>query len=118
MFDHEGQSFLIETGKNVIVPLYTFHHNSEYLSDPETFNPERFRDDNMKNHVAYMPFGLAPKDCIGFRFALLEMKTIIYHLLTIFRFERCEKTEIPLKLVNKPVSLQVENGVWFRLVVR
>lgn len=102
----------------MIIPFYTFHHDPQYFLDPETFNPERFRDINVKNHVAYMPFGLAPKDCIGFRFALLEMKTIIYCLLTNFRLERCEKTEIPLKLVNKPVSLQVENGVWFRLVVR
>lgn len=62
-----------------------------------------------------MPFGLAPKDCLGWRFGLIEVKTIIYYLLTNFNFETCEDTQIPLKLAKIPVGLETEKGIWLKL---
>jgi len=56
--------------------------------------------------------GLGPRNCIASRFALMELKTIIYYLLLNFDFVPTEKTQIPLKLSNNPTALQSEKGVW------
>lgn len=62
--------------------------------------------------------GIGPRNCIGSRFALMELKTIIYYLLLNFNFEPTEKTQIPLKLKFNPVQFLPEKGVWVRFTAR
>lgn len=42
----------------------------KYYPDPETFDPERFSDDNKSNiePMSYLPFGVGPRNCIGSSF--------------------------------------------------
>lgn len=70
------------------------------------------------NPGAYLPFGVGPRNCIGSRFALMEVKSIIYYLLKSFTFERCEQTQMPLRLKNSPVVLAAEKGIWIRFKPR
>lgn len=51
----------------------------------------------------------------GSRFALMEMKAILYNLLLNFSFEPTEKTEIPLKLKRSAFILAALNGVHLEL---
>lgn len=41
--------------------------NPKYFPEPETFNPDRFSDENKSNIVpgTYVPFGVGPRNCIG-----------------------------------------------------
>lgn len=50
--------------------------------------------------LAYQPFGAGPRTCIGMRFALLEIKICLAHLLHTFTLNRCDKTQVPIKLVG------------------
>lgn len=132
---YDDKKFIIEKGKNFYIPIYGIHHDDRYYKDPETFDPERFNDENRKNidPDTYLPFGkfikpkrkrsqwmifcfvilgLGPRNCIGSRFALMELKTIIYYLLLSFDFVPTEKTQIPMKLSKSPTTLQSEKGVW------
>lgn len=65
-----------------------------------------------------MPFGLAPKTCIANHFSLLLLKTIIFYTFSNFKFEKCDKTQIPIKLESKPIGLKTESGIWLKLVAR
>lgn len=49
------------------IPIVNFHHNPEYYTNPEKFDPERFSDENKGsiNTSAYVPFGVGPRNCIG-----------------------------------------------------
>ena len=45
----------------------------------------------------YMPFGIGPRNCVGMRFALMEAKTAVVHLINKFKFVQSFNTQIPLK---------------------
>ena len=48
----------------------------------------------------------------------MELKTIFYYLMLNFSFEVTEKTQIPLKLLCKPIGLKTEKGTWIALKPR
>lgn len=93
-----GKSLHLKIGEGILIPPLGLHWDPKYWSDPNTFDPERFNKNNVK-HITpgtYIPFGLGPRVCIGQRFALMETKTLFYHLLSEFRLDRCARTQDPL----------------------
>ena len=119
-FDYEGQKFTFEKGKSFVIPIHGYHHDPKYFPEPEKFRPERFSEENRDSidPDTYLPFGIGPRNCIGSRFALMEVKTIFYYLLKSFSFEITEKSQIPLKLNANPVGLKSEKGIWIGLKSR
>ncbi|XP_023950321.2 cytochrome P450 6B5-like [Bicyclus anynana] len=76
----------VDKGTNITLPIYELHHDPKYHPDPETFNPERFSTEN-KNSImdtTYMPFGRGNRNCVGMRFAQLQAKSGLIHLLRNF----------------------------------
>jgi cytochrome P450 family 9 len=114
---NEGE-VLVEKGVSISIPVIAIHRDSQYYSDPERFDPERFSEENKAKLVpgAYLPFGVGPRNCIGSRFALLEIKTLFFHLLSRFDILPLNATPIPLKISPKKMNLSPENG--FRLGFR
>ncbi|KXJ79843.1 hypothetical protein RP20_CCG027716 [Aedes albopictus] len=113
-------SFVIEKGKSVWIPSIAIHNDPRYYPNPDKFDPERFSEENKSkiNPAAYIPFGAGPRNCIGSRLALMEMKMIVYYLLREFSFEPTEKTQIPLRLTMSGFTLQGEKGVWLEFKPR
>ncbi|XP_053683472.1 probable cytochrome P450 9f2 [Sabethes cyaneus] len=118
--DGEGLKFTIDKGTCIWFPVYGIHQDPKYYPNPQKFNPERFSEANKANInlSAYLPFGIGPRNCIGSRFALMEMKAIIYQLLLNFSFERTEQTQVPIKFMKGFGALGAENGVHLRLKLR
>ena len=44
--------------------------------------------------LCHMPFGFGPRNCIGMRFALLEVKVALMELLRKYTFVRAPDTEV------------------------
>ncbi|XP_028049478.1 cytochrome P450 9e2 isoform X2 [Monomorium pharaonis] len=89
--------------------------------DPEKFDPERFLGERRKDSLncgAYIPFGLGPRMCIGNRFALLETKVLLFHLLARCDLKTCEKTLMPLKLAKDGFNMKPEGGFWLMVLAR
>uniref|UniRef100_A0A1L8E4L3 Putative cytochrome n=1 Tax=Nyssomyia neivai TaxID=330878 RepID=A0A1L8E4L3_9DIPT len=99
------------------IPIYAFHRDPKYFPYPEKFDPERFSDENkhLINPSVYVPFGIGPRNCIGSRFALMELKSIIYYLILNFKLEPTEKTQIPLKMLKSFGTLESERGIHLQL---
>lgn len=119
LVNDKGQEFIIEKGQNVWLPIYPIHMSEEYYENPSKFNPDRFGDENKSNinPGAFLPFGVGPRACIGSRFALMELKCLIYHLVRDFSIEVTGKTDIPLKF-KKGFGKLTENGIWLELKPR
>ncbi|KAK9752567.1 Cytochrome P450 [Popillia japonica] len=113
-------SVCLNPGDIILIPISAIQRDPEYFSNPDTFDPERFNDENKENikPYTYMPFGLGPRNCIGSRFAILEAKTIFFSMLSKFNFAAIDKTQIPLKLSKKSFNLAGENGIWVGLEPR
>ncbi|XP_005367120.1 cytochrome P450 3A9 [Microtus ochrogaster] len=103
----------------VIVPILVLHKDPKYWPEPEEFHPERFskKNENNINPYTYLPFGDGPRNCIGMRFALMNMKIALVSILQNFSFQPCKETQIPLKL-SKQGLLQPEKPVLLKVVSR
>lgn len=116
----DAKPYVIKKGMIVWIPFYSLHHDPKNFSKPDKFKPERFLKGNEKmcNLDAYHPFGIGPRTCIGYRFALLQMKVFLFHLLARCELKTCEKTPIPLKLKKGGFLLEPESEFWLEFVPR
>jgi len=88
----------IKKGTTIRLPYYVIHHNPEFWPEPEIFKPERFLKENAHNikPFSWLPFGSGPRQCIGERFAMTEMKIAMVKLLQKFTLETNANSEIKL----------------------
>ncbi|XP_067122508.1 cytochrome P450 3A5-like [Centruroides vittatus] len=88
--DHElgDTGIVIEKDTMIGVPIYALNHDPKYFPDPDKFDPERFLSDK-SNILPFtnLPFGVGPRNCIGMRFALMEIKMVLAKTLQYIRFK-------------------------------
>ncbi|XP_025088068.1 uncharacterized protein LOC112560422 [Pomacea canaliculata] len=78
----------IPKGAGVVVPIANVMRDPEYFPDPDEFKPDRFIEsaDGVVNPFSNLAFGFGPRQCIGMRLALLEIKMAMVHVLRKIRF--------------------------------
>ncbi|XP_074599602.1 cytochrome P450 4C1-like [Brevipalpus obovatus] len=102
-----GQS--IPEGLSLSLHLYFLHKDPEIFPDPEKFDPERFMDSRSQNipPFSYVPFSAGPRNCVGQKFALLEMKIFLSLLLMRFKlrsFQKPDEIDASFEIVLRPTS--------------
>lgn len=77
--DEVIQNYRIPKGARIMVSPYVAHRLPEFWPDPESFQPLRFSPEAtaLRPSHAYVPFGAGPRQCIGKRFALLELQIVV-----------------------------------------
>ena len=77
--------------------MYSVQRDPTIYPDPGKFDPERFSVEakQSRNPYTYMPFGHGPHNCIGLRFAQLQMKLVLARILKKYRLEVGPDTKIP-----------------------
>ncbi|KAF8781591.1 Cytochrome P450 3A21 like protein [Argiope bruennichi] len=100
---------VIEKGMRVTIPTLSMHYDPDFFQDPDTFNPERFLDEPKHPQYAYLPFGAGPRNCLGMRFALLEIKMCISNVLRHFRLRPHATTKVPLEYKKGMLLLSVND---------
>lgn len=112
-----GKDVPIKKGDNIQMIATGIQRDSKYFPDPMKFDPQRFSEENKKkiDPCTYFPFGVGPRMCIGNRFAILEIKSLMYHLFKEFKFEPHENSVIPLKLNPKTTKVEPVGGFWVKL---
>ncbi|XP_071102197.1 cytochrome P450 2J3-like [Haliotis cracherodii] len=67
-------SYTLPKGTMVLCNIWHIHHNEKYWKEPNTFQPDRFIDNNGKcipHHKLkhFLPFGHGKRSCVGEKFA-------------------------------------------------
>lgn len=88
--DDSFKDYSWKKGTLIILYITGLHRNPKYWSDPNSFIPERFDDENAKN-FAYYPFGAGPRLCIGEHFAMMEMALIVRKFYKNYSFISYQK---------------------------
>ena len=111
-----GDGRIIKKGTDIAICIYAMHRDEDLFPEPLKFDPERFSDENQAKRRPYdfIPFSAGPRNCIGQKFALLEIKSTIVKLLGHFKVLPGE-TELKY---NADLTLRPENGLFVKIVQR
>jgi cytochrome P450 len=88
----------------VIYPIHT-HHMGDWWTAPYRFDPERFseaRGEQKRHSHSFVPFGGGAHMCLGYRFAELQIKAVLYQLLRRYRWSVPAGYEMPVQ--QAPIS--------------
>ena len=100
----------VPKGIAVTIPMYSIHRDPKLWPNPDKFDPERFTPDakQSRDPYAYMPFGHGPHNCIGMRFAQMEMKLVLARILKKYSFQVAPDTKIPPEVMIKATLVAKE----------
>ena len=89
------------------------HRQPEIFKDPDTFQPDRFEEQETEaTFHAYLPFFIGPRMCLGYKFALVELRVLLVILLRHFRFDVIPGLKFKRRLAltmkpNPPLKLHI-----------
>lgn len=100
----------VPKGIFVTIPIYSIHMDPKYWPNPDKFDPERFSPEakQSRDPYAYMPFGHGPHNCIGMRFAQMEMKLVLARILKKYSLQAAQDTKIPPEVIIKATLVAKE----------
>ncbi|KAG2172696.1 hypothetical protein INT43_000043 [Umbelopsis isabellina] len=108
--------YIVPKGSLLNIDILGVHHNPDYWSDPETFNPDRFKEggemDSQTSAAAYLPFGAGTRQCIaGMNFSIAEQRVALSGILRKYEVSLPENSEHKdgLKFSNHLFLLQPKN---------
>jgi len=108
--DCEFQGYKINKGDQVMVSPSFTQRLPELWTNPDTFDPERFdeprREDRNHKH-AWIPFGGGAHKCLGLKFAELQVKLVLFHILQKYQLVVDSNYEMPYQPapIGKPVDM-------------
>ncbi|XP_050022597.2 cytochrome P450 4V2-like [Dermacentor andersoni] len=103
--------YTIPENSDIDIVIYALHRDPTVFPDPEAFKPERFLRENAANRhpYAYIPFSAGPRNCIGQRYASMELKIIVATVLRRFYLKALDHRD---QLIMKcELVLRPENGL-------
>ncbi len=86
--DDEIRGHRIRAGSILYLSPYLTHRHPGFWDRPGEFDPDRWTSElREKNKLAFFPFGMGPRTCVGRHFALLEIKLILIRMLQAWKLE-------------------------------
>ena len=80
-------SLVVPKGASVSILTYMVQRDEKNFPQPEKFDPTRFLNrDNDLHPFSFVAFSAGPRNCIGQKFAMLELKCSLSYLLRNFEF--------------------------------
>ncbi|CAK9821353.1 Cytochrome P450 9e2 [Anthophora retusa] len=112
--------YIVNEGDLLWIPIYAVQRDPKYFEKPDSFEPDRFlrKSSGSFDHAAYFPFGVGPRICIGSRFALIQAKLVLFHILARCELKVSWRTRVPMELKKTGVFLNSANGFWLQISPR
>ncbi|XP_013134893.1 PREDICTED: cytochrome P450 4C1-like [Papilio polytes] len=80
-------NYTVPAGTLCHIHIYDLHRLESLYPNPLKFDPDRFLPENVatRHNYAYIPFSAGPRNCIGQKFAMMQMKTAVSAILLNFK---------------------------------
>uniref|UniRef100_A0A3Q2VC46 Cytochrome P450 family 4 subfamily F member 8 n=1 Tax=Haplochromis burtoni TaxID=8153 RepID=A0A3Q2VC46_HAPBU len=94
----------VPAGTICLVSIYGTHHNPTVWTNPHEYDPQRFDPSNKKSQTshAFIPFSSGPRNCIGQKFAMVELRVVVALTLLRFRLTPGVNPELGSSRVRQP----------------
>ncbi|CAF5028490.1 unnamed protein product, partial [Rotaria sp. Silwood1] len=105
-----GKIGTIPIGTIISANTHSLHYNSTLWGpvDPYVFYPERFA--TKRHPLAWIPFGVGPRNCVAMRFALMEIKIAVVRICKIYSIVDCgEQTSQSMKEIQEFTAIAPKN---------
>jgi cytochrome P450 len=98
----------------LMLPTFFTHRHPDFWPRPETFDPERFTDEQVarRHQFAHYPFGGGPRICIGNHFAMMEAALTLSAVAQ--RFVLLPEGDRPVE-IDPTFTLRPKNGLTMKL---
>ncbi|XP_038210489.1 cytochrome P450 4C1-like [Zerene cesonia] len=83
---HDGS--ILPAGSGFLASIWGTHRNPKYWGqDAECFDPDRFlpHRNQQSQSRCFLPFSFGPRNCIGYQYAMMSMKTTLATLLRQYK---------------------------------
>ncbi|XP_034479669.1 cytochrome P450 4p1-like [Drosophila innubila] len=113
-----ANGLILPARSQITIHVFDIHRNTKYWDSPDEFRPERFLPENSKDRhtYAYIPFSAGQRNCIGQKYAVLEMKTLLIVVLKQFKILPLENTKD--FSFNAGLTLRTNNNIKVKFVRR
>ncbi|XP_055549735.1 cytochrome P450 4d1-like isoform X2 [Wyeomyia smithii] len=108
-------------GANIIIMPFFMGRDPDYFDDPLHFRPERFASEmsaEKSNPYRYVPFSAGPRNCIGQKFALAEIKSLTSKILRHYEILPPQQDQHQEESFIAEVILRPTHGIPIRLQKR
>ena len=109
----ELMGYQLEAGTSLFPCIYLTHQREDLYSEPKKFKPERFIERQFSPYE-YLPFGGGNRRCLGYAFALFEMKLVLATIMSQIKLELLEHR--PLKSGRRGFTFTPEGGVKMKVI--
>ncbi|KAF9793781.1 hypothetical protein SFRURICE_013193 [Spodoptera frugiperda] len=119
--NHVSLRITLVPGTGVLVNIWALHRNPRYWGDDaEQFRPERFLDTPLQHPAAFMAFSHGPRNCAGYQYAMMSMKTVLSTVLRRFKLlpAVASHSSIPPLRLTFDLMMKDENNFQIRLEPR
>uniref|UniRef100_A0A1I8MQA4 Cytochrome P450 n=1 Tax=Musca domestica TaxID=7370 RepID=A0A1I8MQA4_MUSDO len=96
---------VIPAGSEFIVIVFGMGYDPQAFDNPLNFIPERHENLDLKSSFQFIPFSAGPRNCIGQKFAMYEMKVTLIHVIRSFELLPLGEAFVPeLGIVLRSVT--------------
>ncbi|XP_053600233.1 cytochrome P450 4c3-like isoform X2 [Plodia interpunctella] len=106
--------FYVPANTSIVLNIFEMQRNPDIFKDPMDFRPERFDSSVNRNAFSWIPFSAGPRNCIGQKFAMMELKITIAGIIKQFHL-------LPAGVEPKLAAdliLRSRNGVHVKMLPR
>lgn len=112
---------ILPVDTHILIIIAAIHRNWDYWEHPRHFIPERFLADEAasspyikeRHPYAFIPFSAGPRNCVGQKYALLQMKTVTSTILRRFHLRPSPKFQSVSDIdqhIRLHITLRLEEG--------
>jgi cytochrome P450 family 110 len=105
--------YQIPAGTSLFPSIYLTHQREDLYPEAKKFKPERFITRQFSPYE-YLPFGGGNRRCLGYAFALFEMKLVLATIMSQVKLELLDNQ--PIKSSRRGFTFTPEGGVKLKIV--